>query len=160
MEIDGLEIDGQGRLPRPTLTVSNIEGRLGALVRQYKDLNGCIMTMRTTLSDYIDACNFKGAHPCAAPGVEMPKEIYIFERKAEETIEYVKFELSSALDLEGQMLPKRCFYTNYCTHEFGGPLCNASGGGCDHTLIACEARHGKGNALPFGGFPGAAAVGR
>jgi len=166
MEIDGLEIDGQGRLPRPTLTVSNIEGRLGALVRLYKDLNGCVMTMRTTLSDYIDACNFKdGENPLASPGLEMPKEIFIFERKAEETLEYVKFDLSSALDLEGQMLPKRCFYTNYCPHEFGGPLCGAGGGGgasagaCDHTLTGCEAHHGKGAPLPFGGFPGASAVG-
>jgi len=161
IEIDGLEIDGQGRLPRPTLTVSNIEGQLGRLVRQLKDLNGCIMTMRSTLSDYIDGSNFINPSGLADPSLEFPKEIFIFERKAEETPEYIKFELSSALDLEGQLLPKRAYNANYCSHEFGGPLCGATDPGpCARNIRACEARFGAGNPLPFGGFPGVGLVSR
>jgi lambda family phage minor tail protein L len=159
--IEGLEYDGQGRLPRPTLTVSNVNGELGRLVRQHKDLNGCLLVHRMTLSDFLDAENFTNGNPDANPNLEFPKEIYIFERKAEETPEYVRFDLASALDLEGQMLPKRVYNANYCPHAYGGPLCGATAPGpCARNIAACEAIFGAGAKLPFGGFPGVGLVGR
>jgi len=181
--IEGIEYDGQGRLPRPTLTISNLLGPLGNIVREHKDLNGCLLTHRMTLSCFLDAENFKEGNPTANPNLEFPKEIYIFERRAEETHEYIKFELCSALDLEGQMLPKRNYYTNFCPHEYRGALCNYLGSKyfdendnevadpskdkCGKRIKSCEARFGKddklsfykdGGELPFGGFPGVALI--
>jgi lambda family phage minor tail protein L len=166
--IEGMEYDGQGRLPRPTLTVTNLRGplqldggahgrpdlaeaawggsgasgaaastpdgkgertygNLGALVRALGDLNGCTVAHRMTLARFIDAENFRDGNDEADPTLEFPKDIYIFERKAEETPEYIKFELATALDLEGQMLPKRTYNANYCPHRYRGPLCNYTG---------------------------------
>ncbi|MCL1909215.1 MAG: phage minor tail protein L [Holophagaceae bacterium] len=173
--IEGIEYDGQGRLPRPTLTVSNLTGQVGNLIRPYNDLNGCLLTHRMTLGRFLDAANFKEGNPEANPALEFPKEIYIFERKAEETSEYIKFELTSALDVEGQKLPKRNYNANFCSHEYRGAMCGYSGSACfdtadreaDHSkdrcgrrLSSCEARFGKGNELPFGGFPGVGLIAR
>jgi len=173
--IEGIEYDGQGRLPRPTLTVSNVRGHLGALVRAAGDLNGCTLTHRMTLTRFLDAENFIHGNPHADPLLEFPKEIYIFERKAEETSEYIKFELASALDLEGQKLPKRNYNANYCPHEYRGPLCNYTGRNyydekdkatteakdkCGKRLKSCELRFGVGKELHFGGFPGCGLIAR
>ncbi len=174
--IEGIEYDGQGRLPRPTLTVSNLTGQLGGLVRAYKDLNGCLLTHRMTLGRFLDATNYRDGNPDANPSLEFPKEIYIFERKAEETREYIKFELASALDLEGQRLPKRNYNANYCPHEYRGPLCGYLGTSyfdegdhpvtdplkdrCGRRLGSCECRFGKNNELPYGGFPGVGLITR
>jgi lambda family phage minor tail protein L len=129
--IEGMEYDGQGRFPRPTLTVANLYTgaglNLGALVRALGDLNGCTLTHRRTLGRFLDAENFVSGNPDADPMLEFPKDTYIFERKVEETSEHIKFELASALDLEGQMLPKRTYNANYCPHKYRGPLCNYSG---------------------------------
>jgi lambda family phage minor tail protein L len=188
ISIEGLEYDGQGRLPRPTLTVSNISGEMkpgmtcsvGSLVREANDLNGCKLIHRMTLSRYLDDVNFINGNPernseagnadNAESLIEFPKEIYIFERKIEETSEYIKFELASVLDLEGQKLPKRNYNANYCAHKYRGDLCGYQGtkyfdmsdaetedpknDKCGRRLSSCELRFGKGNELPFGGFPG------
>jgi lambda family phage minor tail protein L len=174
--IEGMEYDGQGRQPRPTLTVSNLEGplgpvdaadvwrwspvkprpqmdpqlrgmmygSLGALVRALGDLNGCTLTHRMTLARFLDAENFVDGNESADPALEFPKDVYIFERKAEETPEYIKFELASALDLEGQLLPKRSYNANYCPHRYRGPLCGYTGAGCfdegDAGLEGADAR--------------------
>jgi len=172
--IEGIEYDGQGRLPRPTLTVSNLMGQLGNVIRANKDLNGCLLTTRMTLTCFLDACNFKEGNPTANPNLEVPKEIYILQRRAEETHEYIKFELCSALDLEGQMLPKRNYYATFCPHEYRGALCGYLGSRyfdmndvevfdplkdrCGKRIKSCEARFGKDNELAFGGFPGVALI--
>lgn len=176
IQIEGLEYDGQGRLPRPTLTVSNIDGQLGALVRAYKDLNGCKITHRTTLACFLDSVNFIEDNLEANPKWEFPADIFYFERKAEETSEYVKFELASALDLEGQRLPKRTYNANFCPHRYRGEYCNYTGDKyfdtadnevpdeardkCGKRLNSCECRFGKGEQLPFGGFPGVGLLAR
>jgi lambda family phage minor tail protein L len=201
--IEGMEYDGQGRLPRPTLTVSNLYAgaatqgpmvasaglNMGALVRALGDLNGCTLTHRMTLDKFLDAENFANGNPDADIMQEFPRDIYIFERKVEETSEYIKFELASALDLEGQMLPKRTYNANYCPHKYKGPLCNYNGpkyydekdgetteekDKCGKRLKSCELRFGKKDGetdeealargvdgqLPFGGFPGVGLIAR
>ena len=179
IQIEGIEYDGQGRNSRPTLTVANIDGQLGTLVRAYKDLNGCKLTHRMTFGRFLDAENFLNGNDDANPAIEFPKEIYIFERKAEETREYIKFELASALDLQGQMLPKRNYNASYCNHEYGGELCgwNAATAGvyydatdtvttivnndkCGRRISSCECRWGATSELPYGGFPGVALITR
>jgi lambda family phage minor tail protein L len=191
--IEGMEYDGQGRLPRPTLTVSNIHAgaglNLGALVRAHGDLNGCTLTHRMTLARFLDAANFIDGNPSADPSLEFPKDIYIFERKAEETSEYIKFELASALDLEGQLLPKRTYNANYCPHRYRGALCSYTGAAyfndrdeettkekdkCGKRLRSCELRfckrdgetdeaalaRGIDGQMPFGGFPSVGMIAR
>jgi lambda family phage minor tail protein L len=161
-------------LPRPTLTVSNLTGQLGNIIRAHSDLNGCLLTHRMTLSSFLDDVNFINGNTAANPNLEFPKEIYIFERKVEETHEYIKFELASAIDLEGQMLPKRCYYATFCPHEDRGALCGYLGNKyfdvndeqvtdpakdkCGKRISSCEARFGKDNELSFGGFPGVALI--
>jgi lambda family phage minor tail protein L len=216
--IEGMEYDGQGRLPRPTLTVSNLKGplgpidiedgcrdpgrktscpqlgplmygNLGALVRALGDLNGCTLTHRMTLARFLDAVNFINGNEGADIMLEFPRDTYIFERKAEETSEYIKFELASALDLEGQLLPKRTYNANYCPHRYRGALCSYTGAAyfddrdeettkekdkCGKRLKSCELRFCKRDGetdeaalargidghLPFGGFPSVGMIAR
>ncbi len=173
--IEGITYDGRGRSNRPTLTVSNLDGQLGPLLRAYKDLNGCLLTHRMTFGRFIDAENFADGNTEANPAIEFPREVFIFERKAEENRDFIKFELCSALDLQGQVLPKRNYNASYCSHEYRGELCgwtgttyfdevdvatDLAGDKCGRRICSCEARFGTGNPLPYGGFPGVALITR
>jgi lambda family phage minor tail protein L len=171
----------QGQPTRPTLTVANGDGIISALCTQYRDFTRAKLTRRQTLAKYLDAGNFVGGvNPDADPQQEFTPQIYFIKRKAVEVPgKFVKFELGSALDIEGIKLPRDLVLSDLCTSRYriwngvafsyanttcpyagtayfdlqGNPT-TAANDQCSHRLdTGCGRRYGAAP-KPFGGFPG------
>lgn len=178
IEATGFEISAGSKLPRPTITVANIDGSVTALVLEHDDLRGCKLTRRRTLARYLDAVNFPGGvNPTADPTQELPLDIYLVSRKVSEDSQAVVFELASSLEMPGVYLPRRQVNARTCTAIYKsadcgyapGPMFDTNDAGvsdplldqCSHKLSGCKARfYGKagtrkGVVLPINAFPGA-----
>ena len=171
----GFEWNGKGQLPRPKLQVSNVAGTITALVVAYDDLAGVKVTRIRTLAKYLDAVNFTGGiNASADPTAEFPRDVFYIDRKSAETRDMVEFELASAMDLAGVMLPCRQVIQNYCPWVYRGAECGYTGTAyfdtndasvptlaqdvCGKRLSSCKARFGTYAALPYGGFPAAGLI--
>jgi len=106
----------KGQLPRPKLYISNIKGRMSAIlllvnaITSGNDLMGATVTRIRTLVKFLDAENFTGGtnpYGTPDPDAEFPREVYVIDRKANENREIVEFELAAAFDLVGVKAPKR-----------------------------------------------------
>lgn len=168
---EGFKYDGQGQLPRPTITISNALSLATTLVLTLNDLVGAKVTRIRTLKKYLDAVNFSsGTNSTADPSAEFAREIYIVDRKTLENRNLVSFELSASFDVAGVELPRRQIIQNICPWTYKGEGCGYSGTDyfdkddnptteandhCSHRLSGCKARYGENNQLPYGGFPSA-----
>ncbi len=172
IEAQGFDVTAKGALPRPRIRVANIDGLFSAAVREYDDLIGCKITRKRTFVKYLDARNFPNGNPTADPNQYLADEMWFVERKVSENRYIVEWELASAFDLQGVMLPFRQVVQNSCQWVYRGPECGYTGGymgfddkpaftadqdTCPKLYGSCKARFGsQGIAiLPFGGFPGA-----
>ncbi|WP_248298416.1 phage minor tail protein L [Stenotrophomonas maltophilia] len=117
-------------------------------------------------------------NPTADPNEHFPDEIWFIERKVAETKEMVEFELATAIDLNGEVLPGRQIMSNVCTWllrgGYRGPYCSYTGSAyfdindnpvddpgqdvCAGLVRSCKRRFGENNELPYGGFPAAGLV--
>jgi len=171
IQAEGFEYSNSGTLPRPTLTISNTDGTMTALLLLVNattpgnDLNGATVKRIRTLKKYLDG------ETAADPHAKFPDEIWYCDRKASENRESVTFELASKFDLAGVMLPKRQIIANICQWEYRSPECSYTGSSyfdvddksvaslsndkCGKRLSSCKARFGANAELPFGSFPGA-----
>ena len=113
---EGFAYSGKGKLPRPTLTFSNLLGNITAIMQlvnqttAFSDLTGAKVIRRRTLSRFLDAVNFPSSiNPYGTPdaSAELPREIYFIERKVTENRDIVEFELVSTFDLIGIGAPKK-----------------------------------------------------
>ena len=124
---EGYEFTGQGSIPRPTLTMSNLGGItrsasgstsvirvsdlliLTNLVTAHNDLLDAKVTRRTLTADALDASNFTGnTNPFGTPSSdEFPKEIHTIDRKIQESRDIVSFELVATNDMQNKRLPAR-----------------------------------------------------
>lgn len=118
-----------------------------------------------------------GYNLTANPNQYYPDDVWYIDQKMSETRYMIEWELASAFDLIGVMLPSRQVNQNSCPWKYGGAECgfnqNAVGAKlfdstdvavfstaadvCGKRLSSCEARFGttKTVVLPYGGFPGA-----
>ena len=171
----GFEKRGSGTLPRPKLSVANITGLVGALVREFDGLVGARVTRRRTFARYLDAVNFPGGvNPEADPNAVFPDEVWFIDRKESENGVFVQFELAAAFDVAGVMLPRRQCVQNVCPWQYRSAECGYTGGAvadkndqattdvaqdrCGKRLTSCRLRFGAFAELPFGGFPGCGLV--
>jgi lambda family phage minor tail protein L len=145
---DGWEYNGQGVLPTPTVTITNIFGAVSALCRQHNDLLGAEVTRyRVFKSDLGFTRNETITDP----------DKWFIERKVSEDSLKVQFELASSLDLRGMRLPSRVMVANSCSWlmigGFKGKYCQYAGAAteCDGRLSTCRT---LGNQQRYGGFPG------
>ena len=174
IQAEGFAKTGEGQQPTPKLSVGNVDGSISSLCILMDDLVGAKVVRHVTLGQYLDARNFAGGNPTADPAQEFPADIWFIEQKSGETNEVVEFELASALDLQGQMLPRRQIIANLCSFTYRGPYCNYTGTAkfdandqpvtdpaldvCGKRLGSCKKRFGDTQVLNFGGFPAAALV--
>ena len=171
IEANGFEWSGKGVMPRPKMRVANVDGMFGALAAQYAGLLGAKLTRRKTLAKFLDAINFPGGVNATADAAQSyPDEVYFIDRKAAENAVFLEFELASALDLPGVMLPRRQFISNTCAWRYRSSECGYVGAAmydsadtpttipaqdaCGKRLTSCKKRFGTYATLPFGGFPG------
>jgi len=161
--------------PSPRLRVGNVDGRIGALCLMFDDLVGARIIRRQTLVKYLDSANFADGNPTADPDEHFQDEIWFIERKASEDFETVEFELTTAIDLNGEQLPGRQIVAGNCgwiiRGGYRGPYCGYNGPAvadaddnptddpsrdqCGGRLKSCKLRFGENNPLPYGGFPAA-----
>jgi lambda family phage minor tail protein L len=174
IKADGFAKTAEGQQPIPKLSVGNVDGSISALCIQLDDLVGAKVTRHVTLGKYLDAVNFTGGNASADASQEFPPDIWFIEQKSGETNEMVEFELLSALDFQGQMLPARQIISNLCSFTYKGANCGYVPGAmfdandhsvasaaldvCSKRLTGCKARFGATNVLNFGGFPAAGLI--
>lgn len=169
---EGFDKSGQGKLPRPKIQVSNLNGLISAEVMANDDLLGCRVIRRATHARFLDAVNFPNGNPTADPSQHFPDEVWYIDQKTSENRLMVEFELASPFDLMGVQLPNRQILKNSCCWAYRGAECGytgpyfdrtdaptsmASADCCSKRISGCEARkkYFANGIIPFGGFPGA-----
>ncbi|WID42049.1 minor tail protein L [Pseudomonas phage ZQG1] len=173
IKAEGFEMSGDGKQSAPSMTLANLENYISSLVIYFDDLVGAKVTRRQTLAKYLDG------QPTADPNEELPPSIWYVERKMVEVPgEYVQFELASALDFQGQMLPRRQILANSCSWltigGYRGPYCGYNGppvadefdiittdatkDKCGGLVRSCKLRFGENNELPYGSYAAAGLI--
>ena len=171
VKADGFEFTNTGTLPRPTLTISNLDGTITTLLLLVNattagnDLGGAEVRRIRTLKKFLDG------EATADPNAKFPDERWYVDRKANESRDSVAFELASKFDLAGQKLPKRQVVANVCQWVYRSSECSYAGTDyydvngnevdteaedvCGKRVASCKLRFGNTAELPFGSFPGA-----
>lgn len=176
VKAEGFEWNGSGTMPRPTLTLAAKDLMFLALVIEADDLIGCPVKRIRTYRKYLD----DGATP--NPSAMFPPDFYVIERKTSQKRTLLQFELSTKMDQQGLMIPKRQVLRDACTHRFrywagnkwnyDGVTCPYAGTNmyepngtqtfdptkakCGKRLSDCQTHFGPGAVLPFYGYPGVA----
>lgn len=169
----GFESRATGTFPRPKITVSNVLGTLGPLIREFDNLRGAKLIRRRTMARYLDAANFAAGNAQADPLAEFAPELWVIDACLSRNRLQIQWELRNPLDLEGVMLPARTVHPNYCPWAYRSSDCGYTGGAvaksddtptavigedrCSKRLSGCKLRFGTAP-LPFGGFPGVGRV--
>ena len=123
IDASGFEFSGKGQIPRPQLIMSNLGGitRSGSVITvtdlliivnlttPHNDLLGATVTRLSVLASSLDNANFSsGSNPFGtANSNELPQEIWVIDRKMEESRNTVAFELTGANDLQNKRIPAR-----------------------------------------------------
>ena len=171
VKADGFEFTNTGTLPRPTLTISNLDGTMTTLLLLVNattagnDLGGAEVRRIRTLKKFLDG------ESTADPNAKFPDERWYVDRKANESRDSVTFELASKFDLAGQKLPKRQIVANVCQWVYRSSECSYTGSNyfdvngnvvstlaadvCGKRVESCKLRFGNNGEVPFGSFPGA-----
>ena len=171
IKADGFEYSNTGTLPRPTLSISNLDGTMTTLLlldnatTAGNDLGGAEVRRIRTLKKYLDG------ESAADPNARWPEERWFIDRKASESRDQVTFELASKFDLAGQKIPKRQVIANVCQWKYRSSECSYTGSNyfdangnsvstlaedvCGKRVASCKLRFGDTAELPFGSFPGA-----
>ena len=168
---EGFEYTNTGTLPRPTLSVANLDGAITALLLGVNlttpgnDLTGAKVKRIRTLKKFLDG------ESAADPYATFPVEEWFIDRKATESRDVVSFELASKFDLSNKELPNRQVVANICQWQYRSSECSYTGSNffdvndnsvgslaqdaCGKRLSSCKKRFGENGELPFGSFPGA-----
>ena len=118
VKAEGFKYTGKGKLPRPTITFSNLLGSITTILQltnqttPFSDLAGAKVTRRRTLARFLDEENFpSNVNPYKVgsvdPTAEFPREVYFIERKVAENRNIVSFEMVGSFDLFGISAPKK-----------------------------------------------------
>lgn len=171
-ELTGIEWDGTGKSPLPTLEVANLDGSISNMCLILQNLFGAKVIEHTTFRQYLP----DGDDP--DPSMEFVQTWFI-TRKSGENMTSVTFELSSPADFTGRQLPRRQIYsmchwamngqyrgpdcgytgTKYFT-EKGVPTNNPAEDKCGGLCLDCKLRFGEEAPLPFGGFIASSLIAR
>ena len=171
VQAEGFEYTNGGTLPRPTLSVANLDGVVTALLLGVNlttpgnDLTGAKVKRIRTLKKFLDG------ESAADPYATFPIEEWFIDRKATESRDVVSFELASKFDLSNKELPNRQVVANICQWQYRSSECGYTGSNyfdvnnnsvgtlaqdaCGKRLSSCKKRFGENGELPFGSFPGA-----
>ena len=168
-ESEGFEVIGQGPIPQPKITLSNLGRVVTDLMFRMKydstcRLEGSKVTRRLTQQQFLEVGEFP-----LAPARELPVSEWLIEQLEEESNRAVRFLLSSPFDVENATLPNRpalrscpfryrdpntCMYTGTAMFDrrnlpTGDPQMDV----CNKTVDACELRF-TGTLIRHGGYPG------
>ncbi|UOA08321.1 phage minor tail protein L [Methylobacter sp. S3L5C] len=166
VKVSGIDKRGGGSSPRPTIEVGNANRLITDLCATYQDMVGATVRRRRTLAKYL-----------LANTADFIDELYLIERRAEETNESVKFELASPMDFLNKQLPGVLALATGCNHRYrhtdsgsgcswagtnsakwfsavGDPVLTNTADVCGKRLSDCKLRFGATNPLDYAGNPG------
>jgi len=173
VEVEGFELDGSGKLPRPTIRVANVNLTFVNIINANNDCIGASLTRRRTFKKYLDG----QSEPDNS--AQFADDIYYINRKKNQNKYFIEWELVSSFDIEHKMIPKGQVLES-CTHRYGiggsmttcpyagaegyfeddgSPTGVAADDKCGKRLNDCKLRYpqvGNGNnkpPLPYQGFP-------
>ncbi len=168
---EGFEYLSSGTLPRPTLTIANLDSTITALLVTVNatttgnDLTGAEVRRIITCKKYLPG---ESAEDSKA---QRPVEIWTIDRKSSENRDAVQFELASKIDQPGVKIPRRQLIGNICQWGYRSSECSYTGSNyfdtddnpesslandrCGKRVSSCKKRFGDNNPLPFGSFPSA-----
>ena len=132
IKVESMETDGKSSLPRPRLSVSNINGFVSnLLLLNTNSLDGATVTRRRVYARFLDAANYPTPTPIwVTPDTTaaFPDEPFIINRKTTENPQVVQWELASPLEMNNVRLPRRQIIANICTWKYRqAGTCNYSG---------------------------------
>ena len=132
MMIDGLDMQADGAISRPALTIANVGTLLRNHLGTYKndDLIGQRVRRRRTLAKYLIGGTADTGTNVAS--IEFPRQEYIIDRIAAESGVAITYEVAMPFDLEGIKLPRRVVVGKYCSWQYQGYE-KGEGGGCTWT---------------------------
>jgi lambda family phage minor tail protein L len=143
-QMTGMEISGDGKPTQPTFTVATLGGPVAALILQYNDLRGAVVTRTHTLGKYLDFLPDGTTANGAADGTaKMPTSLFIISQKVSANRTGAEFQLVSPIDTEGARLPLTVVKKRYCDQIYRR---NDGGGSFTYT--------GRGNPCPWAGSDG------
>ena len=171
VEFEGMEVTGDGRLPRPKMRVANVNLTFVAFVNAYRDGIGAKVSRIRTFKKYIDG------QVGADSSAQFPQDIYYIEQKIMQNKYFIEWELVAPIDIGDRTLPRNQVLP-YCQHRYriydGGLVytyatCPYTGSNyfkrngssttidldvCGKKLSDCELRYSlDSDQLPFKGFP-------
>ncbi len=164
-DITGIEMDGTGSAPTPSLTVANVDSSISAMCLALQDLLQAKVTIHVTFQHYLDG------EPDADPEQEFIQTWYIDSKLSEDSLT-VQWSLSNPADVAGRLIPARqihgicywmlqgqyrgpdCQYTGSAMFdENGNPVDDPSLDRCSGLVsTGCKPRFGADAELTFGGF--------
>lgn len=131
ISMNGFESNNEGKLPRPTFAIANPEGIFSRIIHSNHDLANSVLTRKRTYAKYLDDDNFEhGKNPFGQSSSlsRFEDDVYYINKKIEENKEFIKFELVSALELEGAYIPGRAVMSDYCSWHYRSEIgCKYSG---------------------------------
>lgn len=121
IKVEGFEMHGDGKLPRPKLTFSNQNGNISMRLGVFKDFINYKVTRIKTFVRYIDDVNFPNnvnPHADPDPDSSFVEDVFYVNQKTKEDDNVVEFELVSLLELQNANIPARTMYSNYCGWQY------------------------------------------
>lgn len=169
IKMEGFEMRQAGTYARPTLTVSNLDGSITGINRDFDDAVGMRVVRRQVPVKYLDAVNFTGGNPLADPTQEAVSW-FLVEEMTEENDETVTYSLASPVDCDQAVVPGRTILADVCQWVYKGAECGYTGGPvaderdkptsdakldrCSHRYDGCRLRFPRPAVLPISCFPG------
>ena len=129
LEGDGFDLGGEGKFPRPSLSISNVALLLNPFIWAGGDLIGATVTRIVTLSRYLDG------KPDADPLAEIRRDVYTIEQKTGSDAEATEFLLVAEFDQAGKKFPGRQAFADVCLERYR--VWDATAGAFDYTAATC-----------------------
>lgn len=162
--ISGIGFTSNGKAEKPQLSLSNLDGRVAALIRSYNGMMQAKVTIWITQADLL------GENGSVEDGAYR-KLVYYIERPNFVNRDVARFDLTSPYDMDGIMIPSRltqsvCYWAQRGWYRSGkgcgyngsamfdkdnNPVSDPSQDFCAGTVTACKLRFGTENELDFGG---------
>jgi lambda family phage minor tail protein L len=177
IKTEGWELTGNGPLPRPKVTLSNMGGMIWALSKTMtvEDFKGALFTRKRTQMRFLDAVNFTAGNALADPNSYFPDDTYIVDRRSADAYPDIQYELRSPLDLPDRKLPARMITQNVCAwKEYRDSDCGYTGTNyfdinnqpvatpaldrCNKSYSACKLRFPAPQSVRFGAYPAVSIV--
>lgn len=129
-EITGIEYKTDGKNARPKLSVGNPNNFFSNLIKDRNNLLGYKIYRKKILTRDLDDSNFNTIglevqNPIGNVNFKdyLSVDFFIIHKKNAENKEKIEFELTSPLDIEGAVVPKRKIFNDTCPFMYRGCGC-------------------------------------